>query len=147
MATYIEGKMIVKPSTRFGIAVARTGAGLVTERLLEGAIDCLTRHGAEEAAITVVRVPGAYELPAAVQALCTKGNMQSVIALGCVIRGGTPHFDYVAGEAASGVTRAGLEARIPVAFGVLTCDTLEQALEESWREGRKQRLGSRRRGH
>ena len=134
MATYIEGKMIVKPGTRFGIAVARTN-GLVTERLLEGALDCLTRHGAEEAAITVVRVPGAYEIPAAVQALCTKGNMQAVIALGCVIRGGTPHFDYVAGEAASGVTRAGLEARIPVAFGVLTCDTLEQALERAGAKG------------
>src|SRR5438132_11503164 len=119
MPKYIEGKLIVKPGTRFGIAVARTNA-LVTERLLEGAIDCLVRHGADEDAITVVRVPGAYELPAAVQALCIKGKNHAVIALGCVIRGGTPHFEYVAGEASSGVTRAGLEARIPVAFGVLT---------------------------
>jgi 6,7-dimethyl-8-ribityllumazine synthase len=134
MPKYIEGKLIVKPGTRFGIAVARTNA-LATERLLEGAIDCLVRHGADEDAITVVRVPGAYELPAAVQALCAKGKNSAVIALGCVIRGGTPHFEYVAGEASSGVTRAGLEARIPVAFGVLTCDNLEQALERAGAKG------------
>ena len=135
MPKYIEGKLIVKPGTRFGIAVARTNA-IVTERLLEGAIDCLVRHGADDEGITVVRVPGAYELPAAVQALCgMKGKFHAVIALGCVIRGGTPHFEYVAGEASSGVNRAGLEARIPVAFGVLTCDNLEQALERAGAKG------------
>jgi len=132
MPTYIEGKLIVKSGAKFGIAVSRTNS-IVTERLLEGAIDCLVRHGADEAKITVVRVPGAYELPAAVQALCKKNS--AVIALGCVIRGGTPHFEYVAGEASSGVTRAGLEAEIPVAFGVLTCDNLEQALERAGAKG------------
>jgi 6,7-dimethyl-8-ribityllumazine synthase len=134
MPTYIEGRLIVKPGTRFGIAVSRTNA-LVTERLLEGALDCLVRHGAEDAKITVVRVPGAYELPAAVQALCAKGGFKAVIALGCVIRGGTPHFEYVAGEASKGVTQAGMESRIPVAFGVLTCDNLEQALERAGAKG------------
>ncbi len=137
MPTYIEGRLIVKPGTRFGIVVARTNA-LVTEPLLQGALDCLLRHGADEKDITVVRVPGAYELPAAVQALCAMGGgkkLQAAIALGCVIRGGTPHFEYVAGEAAKGVTQAALEARIPVAFGVLTCDTLEQALERAGAKG------------
>ena len=134
MPTYIEGRMIVKPGTRFGIVVSRTNA-LVTEPLLAGALDCLLRHGADEKDITIVRVPGAYELPAAVQALCAKGKLHAAIALGCVIRGGTPHFEYVAGEASKGVTQAGLQARIPVAFGVLTCDNLEQALERSGAKG------------
>jgi len=133
MPKFIEGKLIVKPGTRFGIAVSRFNS-LVTERLLEGAIDCLVRHGVDDANITVVRVPGAYELPLAVKALCAKSH-QGVIALGCVIKGDTPHFDYVAGEASSGVTQAGLESRIPVAFGVLTCDTLEQALERAGAKG------------
>ena len=132
MPKFIEGKLAVKPGTRFGIAVSRFNT-LVTERLLEGAIDCLTRHGAEEANITVVRVPGAYELPLAVKSLCAKN--QGVIALGCVIKGDTPHFDYVAGQASSGVTQASLESRIPVAFGILTCDNLEQALDRAGAKG------------
>lgn len=134
MPKIVEGQLVVKEGTRFGIAVARTNA-LITERLLEGALDCLLRHGAAEKDIVVVRVPGAYELPAAVQALCASKSMGAVVALGCVIRGGTPHFDYVAGEASRGITQAGLGSKVPVAFGVLTCDNLEQALERAGAKG------------
>lgn len=130
MPKVIEGQLVIKKNTRFGIAVARTNS-LITERLLEGALDCLVRHGAAEDDITVVKVPGAYELPAAVQALCARKDAGAVIALGCVIRGGTPHFDYIAGEATRGITHAGLNSGVPVAFGVLTCDNLEQALERA----------------
>jgi len=134
MPRFIEGQLSVKKGARFGIVVARTNS-LITERLLEGALDCLVRHGADDNSITVVRVPGAYELPVAVQALCSNKSMNAVIALGCVIRGGTPHFDYVAGEASKGLTHAGLGAGIPVAFGLLTCDNLEQALERAGAKG------------
>ncbi len=130
MPTIIEGHLTVHPGARFGIAVARTN-GLITERLLDGALDCLLRHGAADGDITVVKVPGAYELPTAVQALCAAKTNAAVIALGCVIRGGTPHFDYVAGEASRGITHAGLNSGVPIAFGVLTCDNLEQALERA----------------
>jgi 6,7-dimethyl-8-ribityllumazine synthase len=134
MPKTIEGQLVVKKGTKFGIVVARTNA-LITERLLDGALDCLLRHGADDAAITVVKVPGAYELPVAVQSLCDTKSCAAVIALGCVIRGGTPHFDYVAGEASKGLTQAGLSTSIPVAFGLLTCDNLEQALERAGAKG------------
>ena len=134
MPKIIEGQFVVKKDTRFGIVLARTNS-LVTERLLEGALDCLKRHGAEDAGITVVKVPGAYELPLAVQALCNAKSCHAIIALGCVIRGGTPHFDYVAGEASKGVSSAALGSGIPVGFGLLTCDTLEQALERAGAKG------------
>jgi 6,7-dimethyl-8-ribityllumazine synthase len=134
MPKIIEGQLSVKKGARFGIVVARTNS-LITERLLDGALDCLLRHGADDANITVVKVPGAYELPVAVQNLCAGKSVQAVIALGCVIRGGTPHFDYVAGEASKGITAASLDSRIPVAFGLLTCDNLEQALERAGAKG------------
>jgi 6,7-dimethyl-8-ribityllumazine synthase len=134
MPNVIEGLLVIKKNTRFGIAVSRTNS-LITDRLLDGAIDCLVRHGAAEDDITVVKVPGAYELPAAVQALCARKGLAAVIALGCVIRGGTPHFEYVAGEACRGLTQAALNSGIPVAFGVLTCDNLEQALERAGAKG------------
>ena len=134
MPNFIEGQLAVKKGTRFGLVVARTNS-LITERLLDGALDCLKRHGADENALTIVRVPGAFELPVAVQALCASGGQQAVIALGCVIRGGTPHFDYVAGEASKGITQAALNTQVPVAFGLLTCDNLEQALERAGAKG------------
>ena len=130
MPKVIEGQLCIQKGARFGIAMARTNS-LITERLLEGAIDCLLRHGAADADITVVKVPGAYELPTAVQALCATRQNVAVIALGAVIRGGTPHFDYVAGEASRGITHAGLNHNVPIAFGLLTCDNLEQALERA----------------
>lgn len=134
MPKTIEGHMNVSKGVKFALVVSRWNS-LITDRLLEGAVDCLVRHGADDANLTVVRVPGAYELPVAVQALCKTEKYDSVIALGCVIRGGTPHFDYVAGEAAKGITSAALGSGTPVAFGVLTCDSLEQALERAGSKG------------
>jgi 6,7-dimethyl-8-ribityllumazine synthase len=134
MPKTIEGHMAVRKGAKFAIVVSRWNS-LITERLLEGALDALLRHGADDANITVVRVPGAYELPVAVQALCNTETCDAVIALGCVIRGSTPHFDYVAGEAAKGITSAALNSGTPVAFGVLTTDSLEQALERAGSKG------------
>ncbi len=117
-------------TARFGIVVARFN-GFVVEELLSGAIDALKRHGVNESNITVIRVPGAFEMPLATKKAAESGNFDALITLGAVIRGGTPHFDYVAGECASGVGRIALESSIPVAFGVLTTDTIEQAIERS----------------
>lgn len=117
-------------TARFGIVVARFN-GFVVEELLSGAIDALKRHGVNESNITVIRVPGAFEMPLATKKAAESGEFDALITLGAVIRGGTPHFDYVAGECASGVGRIALESNIPVAFGVLTTDTIEQAIERS----------------
>lgn len=110
-----------------GIAVSRFN-GEVTQRLLEGALAELRRLGVPPEAVEVMPVPGAFELPLGAMALARSRRYSCVVALGCVIRGETPHFDYVAAEAASGVQLAALETGVPVAFGVLTCDTVEQAL-------------------
>lgn len=134
MPKIVEGQLVIKKGTKFGIVVSRFNA-LITERLVEAALDCLVRHGADANDVTIVRVPGAYELPLAVQALCNVGALDALIALGCVIRGGTPHFDYVASEATKGIAAASLDSGIPVAFGVLTCDNLEQALERAGAKG------------
>jgi 6,7-dimethyl-8-ribityllumazine synthase len=134
MPKIVEGQLVIKKGTKFGIVVSRFNA-LITERLVEAAIDCIVRHGGDANEITIVRVPGAYELPLAVQSLCNAGAHDALIALGCVIRGGTPHFDYVASEATKGLSSASLDSGIPVAFGVLTCDNLEQALERAGAKG------------
>ncbi len=115
---------------RFAIVAARFN-GLVVESLLAGAVDALRRHGVEEADIHVYKVPGAFELPLVVRRLAAGGRYDAVIALGAVIRGATPHFDHVAGECAKGLSQAMLETGVPVAFGVLTTDTIEQALERA----------------
>ena len=125
----IEGGLVVN-GARFGIAVARFNS-FVVESLLEGSIDTLKRHGANEADIEIVRVPGAFELPLAIQRMAKKGKYDAIIALGAVIRGGTPHFDFVAGECVKGMSMISLQADIPVSFGVLTVDTIEQAIERS----------------
>ena len=104
---------------------------LITERLVEGAVDCLERHGVKRKAITVVRVPGAWEIPPAAKRLAGSGEYSGVICLGAVIRGGTPHFDYVAAEVSKGVASVGFGADVPVTFGVLTTDTIEQAVERA----------------
>ena len=117
-------------TAQFGIVVARFN-GFVVEELLSGAIDALKRHGVNENNITVIRVPGAFEMPLATKKAAASGDYDALITLGAVIRGGTPHFDYVAGECASGVSRIALEYDVPVAFGVLTTDTIEQAIERS----------------
>ena len=134
MPKTVEGNLVVKKGTKFGIVVSRFNS-LITERLTEAAIDCIARHGGDANDITIVRVPGAYELPVAVQALCNTETCNAIIALGCVIRGGTPHFDYVANEASKGIASAALDTGIPVAFGLLTCDNLEQALERAGAKG------------
>lgn len=125
----IEGGLVIN-GARFGIAVARFNS-FVVESLLEGSIDTLKRHGTSEADIDVVRVPGAFELPLAIQRMAKTGKYDAIIALGAVIRGGTPHFDFVAGECVKGMSSVSLQADIPVSFGVLTVDTIEQAIERS----------------
>ena len=125
----IEGGLVVDGG-RFAIALGRFN-GFIGEQLLAGAVDTLKRHGAREEDLTVVRVPGAFELPLAVKRLAASDRFDAVIALGVVIRGGTPHFDYVAGECAKGLSRVALDADLPVAFGVLTVDSIEQAIERA----------------
>lgn len=123
---------LLQPSTkpaadrRFGLAVARFNAE-ITEAMLDGAVQVLQDAGVPADSIEVARVPGAFELPLACAGLARSGRFDAVIALGCVIRGETPHFDFVAGEAARGCMQLGLETGTPVVFGVLTTDTLEQA--------------------
>jgi 6,7-dimethyl-8-ribityllumazine synthase len=128
MNTY-EGKLDAT-GLRFGVVISRFNE-LVTRQLLEGARDCLRRHGADEAQLIVAWVPGAWEIPLVAQRLARSGQFDAVICLGAVIRGATAHFDYVAGQAAAGVARASLESGIPITFGILTTDTVEQALDRA----------------
>lgn len=115
---------------RYAIAVGRFNS-FVVESLLDGAVDTLKRHGVSEGNITIIRVPGAWELPLIAKKLVATGKYDAIIALGAVIRGGTPHFDYVAGECAKGLGVVSLESGLPVSFGVLTVDSIEQAIERS----------------
>ena len=115
---------------RYAIVVGRFNQ-FVVDSLVEGAVDALVRHGVDEDNITVVRVPGAYEIPLAAQAVAEKGDVDAIIALGAVIRGSTPHFDYVAGESASGLNKVQMDTGVPCSFGVLTIDTIEQAIERA----------------
>jgi len=115
---------------RFGLVVSRFNS-FITERLLEGAIDALVRHGAAEADMLVARVPGAWEIPLACKRMAESGKFDGVIALGAVIRGSTPHFDMVASEVSKGVAQAALQSGVPIAFGVLTTDSIEQAVERA----------------
>jgi 6,7-dimethyl-8-ribityllumazine synthase len=117
-------------NARFCLVVARFNS-FVVESLVEGAIDALRRHGADENDITIVRVPGAFEMPLALEKIAARGEYDAIVALGAVIRGGTPHFDYVAGECTKGLAQTMLKHGIPIAFGVLTVDTIEQAIERA----------------
>jgi len=103
----------------------------IVQSLIKGAVDCLVRHGVKDEAIAVVRVPGAFEIPPVAQMLAESKAYDAIVCLGCVIRGDTPHFDYVAGEAAKGIARAAATAGVPVIFGILTADTIEQAVERA----------------
>jgi 6,7-dimethyl-8-ribityllumazine synthase len=125
----IEGGMIVEDA-RFCLVAARFNS-FVVESLVDGAIDTLRRHGAQDENITLVRVPGAFEMPIALVKIAAKGGYDAIIALGAVIRGGTPHFDYVAGECVKGMSQVSLKHGVPIAFGVLTVDTIEQAIERA----------------
>jgi 6,7-dimethyl-8-ribityllumazine synthase len=115
---------------RFGIVAGRFNE-MITSSLVAAARDCLLRHGVEDSDIELLWVPGAWEIPGAMRLLGRTGRFDALIAIGAVIRGGTPHFDYVAGQAASGVAALGLELEIPVVFGVLTTDSVEQAIERA----------------
>jgi 6,7-dimethyl-8-ribityllumazine synthase len=125
----IEGELSAR-DLRIGIVATRFNEFIV-DSLVRGAVDMLLRHGATEKDITLVRVPGAWEMPWAVKKMAAGRRFDAIIALGAVIRGATPHFDFVAGECAKGIAQAGLAADVPVAFGVLTTDTIEQALERA----------------
>ncbi len=129
MPIYLEGKLDGK-GKKFAIVISRFNSFLA-ERLLEGAIDTLTRSGVSDDDITVARVPGAYEIPVVAGKMAASGRFDAVICLGVVIRGATPHFDFVAAEAAKGIAQVGMECGLPVLFGVLTTDTIEQAIERA----------------
>ncbi len=129
----IEGQLIAR-DTRIVILAARFN-DLIVRSLVEGAVDALRRHGAAEADIHVVRVPGAFELPLAAQRLAKLRRYDGIAAVGAVIRGQTPHFDFVCGECAAGLNRVSLEYGIPVGFGVLTCDSMEQAMDRAGGKG------------
>jgi 6,7-dimethyl-8-ribityllumazine synthase len=115
---------------KFGLVNSRFNT-FITERLVEGATDCLVRHGADASAIELVRVPGTWELPLAVKWMLDSRRYDAIIALGCVIRGGTPHFEYVASEVTKGCANLSLAAGVPVTLGVLTTDSIEQAIERA----------------
>jgi len=129
MPQYFEGKLDAK-GLKFGIVVSRFNS-FISDRLLEGTLDALLRHGADDKAIHVARVPGAFEIPLAAKKMAEAGKYDAVICLGAVIRGSTPHFDYVAAEVSKGVASVSLESGVPIAFGVLTTDTIEQAVERA----------------
>jgi 6,7-dimethyl-8-ribityllumazine synthase len=129
MPTTIEGQLSAQ-ALRFAIVASRFN-GLIVDQLIGGALDAIARTGGDVDAVTVVRCPGAWELPQVVRRVIETGAIDAVIALGAVIRGSTPHFDYVAGEAARGIAGAAATSTIPVSFGVLTTDTIEQALERA----------------
>ena len=126
----VEGTLVVPKGARFAIVAARFNSFIV-ERLVEGALDALRRHGADLSKVTVVRVPGAWEIPFACARLAKSKKVDAVIALGAVIRGSTPHFEHVSSEVSKGVAQVAMDSGIPVAFGVLTTDTIEQAIERA----------------
>lgn len=129
MAKYIEGNLRAE-GKKFGFVLSRFNS-FIAERLLEGALDTLTRSGADEDQIEVARVPGAYEIPLVAQKMAKSGKYDAVICLGVIIRGATPHFDFVANEAAKGIAQVGMDTGVPILFGVLTTDTIEQAIERA----------------
>ena len=125
----IEGELLAR-DLRFAIVAARFN-DFVVEPLIRGALDALRRHGVADKQIDIVRVPGAFDIPIIARKLALAHRHEALIALGCVIRGQTPHFDYVAGECAGGIARIALESGVPIAFGVLTTDTVEQAVDRA----------------
>lgn len=125
----LEGQLTLREA-KFCVLAARFNDRIV-EDLVRGALDALRRHGLADSAVDLVRVPGAFELPLAAKKLARSRQYDAIIALGVVIRGATPHFDYVCGECAAGLNRVSLEFEVPIGFGVLTCDTVDQALERS----------------
>ena len=129
MTKIIEGKLTAK-GKKFGVVVSRFNE-LISTQLLSGAQDCLIRHECKQDDITTVWVPGSFEIPLAAKKMAQSSNYDAVICLGAVIRGGTPHFDYISAEVSKGVAQVGLETGLPVIFGIITADTIEQALERA----------------
>jgi 6,7-dimethyl-8-ribityllumazine synthase len=129
MAKTLEGKLLAK-GLKFGIVLSRFN-NFISERLLEGALDALRRSGAEEGDCVVARVPGAFEIPLAAKSMVKSKRYDAVICLGCVIRGATPHFDYIATQVTKGIASLTLENEVPISFGVLITDNIEQAIERA----------------
>ncbi|MBW1660045.1 MAG: 6,7-dimethyl-8-ribityllumazine synthase [Deltaproteobacteria bacterium] len=129
MPKTLEGTLQAK-GYKFGIVVSRFNA-FITDKLLEGALDCLERNGADMDAVTIAKVPGAFEIPLACLKMAQSGQHDAVIALGAVIRGATPHFNYISSEVAKGIAQASLQTGVPIAFGIITSDTIEQAIERA----------------
>ncbi len=129
MPKLIQGDLTAK-GLKFGIVAARFN-DFITGKLLDGAVDALLRHGASESDIEIVKVPGSFEIPLAAKVLARSGKYNAVICLGAVIRGATPHFEYVSAEVSKGVAAVSVESGLPVIFGVLTTDTIEQAVERA----------------
>lgn len=129
MANILEGKLLATPY-RFSIIVSRFNE-FITRRLLDSALDCLQRHGVSEKGVDIVFCPGAYEIPQVAQKIALTGNHDAIICLGCIVQGDTPHFEYIANTVSVGINRVALETNVPIVFGVLTTDTLEQAIERA----------------
>jgi len=129
-AVVVEGSLVVPPGARFALVVSRFNHFIV-DRLVEGALDAIVRHGGDLARVTIVRVPGAWEIPLVTARLAHKKSVDAIIALGAVIRGSTPHFDYVAAEVTKGIATVSMQTGVPVTFGVLTTDSIEQAIERA----------------
>ncbi|MGB5849908.1 MAG: 6,7-dimethyl-8-ribityllumazine synthase [Ignavibacteriaceae bacterium] len=129
MTKIIEGKLTAK-GKKFGIVISRFNE-LISSQLFSGAQDCLIRHECKQDDITAAWVPGSFEIPLVAKKMAQSSNYDAVICLGAVIRGGTPHFDYISAEVSKGVAQVGLEAGLPVIFGIITADTIEQALERA----------------
>ncbi len=125
----IEGELQAK-GLKFGIIVSRFN-DFITSKLLDGALDALRRHGADEKDIEVVKVPGSFEIPLVAKRLASKGIYSAIVCLGTVIRGATPHFEYVSAEVSKGIASASMETGVPIAFGIITSDTIEQAVERA----------------
>lgn len=125
----IEGELQAK-GLKFGIVVSRFNE-FITSRLLDGAVDALLRHGAKEEDLDVVKVPGSFEIPLIAKKLALKGTYNAIICLGAIIRGSTPHFEYIAAEVSKGIATVSIETGVPIAFGVITSDTIEQAIERA----------------
>ena len=129
MPKVLEGKIDAK-GLKFGLVVSRFN-DFINDRLLGGALDALTRNGADEKNLSIVKVPGAFEIPLAAKKMANSGMYDAVICLGCVIRGATPHFEYISAEVVKGIAKVSLESGVPVSSGVITADNLEQAIERA----------------
>jgi len=125
----IEGELQAK-GLKFGIVISRFNE-FITSKLLDGAKDALVRHGAKEDDIEVAKVPGSFEIPMIARKMAAKGAYNAIICLGTVIRGATPHFEYISAEVSKGIASASMETGVPIAFGIITCDTIEQAVERA----------------